>query len=263
MKRVILYILLIIFSPSCEKKETNNYQIFESDLIVSMDEVLNTPSRIFNLFIITEKIYPCCNYKIPTKLAVKDKKIFLEPLGVDIQDICLTALGPAATTITIGNIEEAVYDIEFLIGTNKSYGKLLCSDSEFQLQMDKLVQLKINGSILMRIPDNLIWGRVGYHSDTSISLVDDFLNSLKDLGAVEISLDNGNYNYFEIENSKIKEPNNSGYYFTKSFVFSFAGDKNPIRSLVKEFSINHGDQMSIRVYGDKGEEYLGWVLRNE
>ena len=84
--------------------------------------------------------------------------------------------------------------------------------------MNDLLQIKINGPILKRIPNNIIWGTVGYHNSTSIDKVNDFINSIKAVGALDVNLANGNYNYFEIENNNIKEPTNKGYHYTKTFI---------------------------------------------
>jgi hypothetical protein len=129
--------------------------------------------------------------------------------------------------------------------------------------MNDLVQIKINEPVLKRIPVNLVWGTVGYHNSATLGKVIEFINSIKAAGASEIKLEDGNYNYFEIENNTINEPTNSGYWFTKSFVYSFTGDKNIIRSILKDYSISFGDLTSISVYGDMGEEFLGWMLKNE
>jgi hypothetical protein len=263
MKKIIFIVIALFASISCEKTPKYDFQVVDADIVVKMSEELGNPTRSFKLGLQTDKAYPCINYSLITNSETNTDKISIDVVGIYTPTICLTAIGPASSTIPLTNIQDKSYNIEFKIGTNISTGKLICTSNEFKLQMKDLLQIKINGPVLKRIPVNTIWGTVGYHNSTTIDKVNNFINSIKATGATEVNLEDGNYNYFEIENSKIKEPTNSGYWFTKTFVYKFAGDKNLVKSVVKDYSKNFGDLMSISVYGDMGEEFLGWILKNE
>lgn len=240
-----------------------NTNLLSSDIVIKMNEELGNPTRSFKLSLWTDKSYPCMNYSIITNSEATTNKITVDILGIYAPDMCLTAFGPATSAIPVSNIQNKSYDIEFKIGSNISTGKLVCTSNEFNLQMDDLLQIKIDGPILKRIPNNIIWGIVGYHNSTSIDKVNDFINSIKAVGALDVNLANGNYNYFEIEKNNIKEPTNRGYHYLKTFIYSFTGDKNLIREIVKEYGKNYGDLISISLYGDLGEEFFSWILKNE
>jgi hypothetical protein len=263
MKKAIFLLIIFLSSISCEKTPNYEYQLIESDILIRMSEELGNPIRSFKFGLQTDKAYPCINYSLITNSTTTDDKISVEVFGINAPTVCLTAIGPASSAIPVTSIQNKTYDIEFKIGTNISTGKLICTSNEFKLQMNDLLQIKINGPVLKRVPVNTIWGTVGYHNSTSIDEVNKFINSIKAAGASEVTLEDGNYNYFEIENGKIKEPTNSGYWFTKTFIYKFSGDKNLIRSIVKDYGKNVGDLLSITVHGDKGEEFLGWILKNE
>jgi hypothetical protein len=263
MKKALFIFFTLAGLLSCDKSPVYDYQVVDSDIIIKMNEELSSTARSFELSLLTDSAYPCVNYSLITNSSATTTKITVDILGVYTPDICATAIGPATSVIPFSNIQNKSYDIEFKIGSNISKGKLVCTAGEFSLQMDDLLQIKIDGPVLKRIPDNIIWGTVGYHNSSTIDKVNEFLASLKAAGAKDVSLDNGNYNYFAIENGTVVEPTNMGYYFTKSFVYSYTGDKNLIREIVKDYGKNYTSSMSIRVYGDKGEEYLGWMLRLE
>lgn len=263
MKIAIFFVTVSLIIFSCKDKTKYDYQVVDSDIIVSMNEELGSPTRSFKLTFNTDKAYPCINYSMITNSEISDNKIKIEFLGIYTPNICLTAIGPASSTIPIPGIQNKTYDIEFKIGTNISKGMLVCSSDDFQFHMQSLLQIKFNKPILKRVPNDLIWGTAGYHTSSTINKVNEFLDSLKIIGATDIILENGNYNYFEIENNKIKQPTNSGYWFAKSFVYRFTGDKNRVRSLVKNYGKSFGDLISISAYGDLGEEYLGWILKNQ
>mgnify|MGYP000857685431 CR=1 FL=1 len=263
MKKAVFLLVILLSSISCEKTTRYDYQLIDSDIVISMSEELGNPTRSFKFGLQTDKAYPCINYSLITNSTTRTDKISIEVLGIYTPEVCLTAIGPASSAIPVTSIQNNTYDIEFKIGTNISTGKLICTSNEFKLQMNDLLQIKINGPVLKRVPVSTIWGTVGYHNSTSIDKVNEFISTIKTAGASELTLEDGNYNYFEIENGKIKEPTNSGYWFTKTFVYKFSGDKNLIRSIVKDYSKNFGDLMSISVHGDMGEEFLGWILKNE
>lgn len=263
MKKTIFIVIALFGSISCEKTPKYDNQVVDSDIVIKMSEELGNPNRSFKLSLWTDKSYPCMNYSLITNSEATTNKIAVDILGIYAPDMCLTAFGPATSTIPVSNIQNKSYDIEFKIGSNISTGKLICTSNEFNLQMDDLLQIKIDGPLLKRIPNNIIWGTVGYHNSTTIDKVNDFINSIKAVGAIDVNIDNGNYNYFKIENNNIKEPTNSGYHFTKTFIYSFTGDKNLIRTIVKDYGKNFGDLMSISVYGDMGEIFKGWILKNE
>ena len=263
MKKTIFILIVLLSSISCEKTSNYESQLVDSDIVIRMREELGNPTRSLEFGLQTEKAYPCINYSLITNSTTTTDKISIEVLGINAPTICLTATGPAGSTIPVSSIQNKSYDIEFKLGTNISTGKLICTSNEFKLQMNDLLQIKIDGPVLKRVPVNTIWGTVGYHSSTTSDKVNDFINSIVTAGASEVNLEDGNYNYFEIGNSKIKEPTNSGYWFTKTFVYKFNGDKNLVRSIVKDYSKNFGELMSISVYGDLGEEFLGWILKDE
>lgn len=263
MKKPLFLLITFLSSISCEKTTNYEYQLIDADIVIRMSEELGNPTRSFKLGLQTDKAYPCINYALLTSSTMTTEKISVEVFGINAPKVCFTALGPACSVVPVANTQNKTYDIEFKIGTNISTGKLICTSNEFKLQMNDQLQIKINGPVLKRVPVNTIWGTVGYHNSTSIDKVNEFINSIKSAGASEVTLEDGNYNYFEIENGKIKEPINSGYWFTKTFVYKFSRDKNLIKSIIKDYSQNFGDLMSISVYGDMGEEFLGWILKNE
>ena len=263
MKKAIFLLVILLSSISCEKTPKYEYQLIDSDIVIRMSEELGNPTRSFEFGLLTDKAYPCVNYSLITNSKTTTNKISIEVFGINTPSICFTAIGPAGSTIPVMSIQNKTYDIEFKIGTNISTGKLICTSNEFKLQMNDLLQIKINGPVLKRVPVNTIWGTVGYHNATSIDKVNEFISNIKAAGATEATFEDGNYNYFEIDNGKIKEPTNSGYWFTKTFIYKFSGDKNLIRSIVKDYGKNFGDFMSISIHGYLGEEFLGWVLKNE
>lgn len=263
MKKASVLLCLLTLLLSCERATKYEYQVVDSDIVIKMSEDLGNPTRTFEFGLQTDKAYPCINYSLIINSEETTDKIIIDILGIYTPTICLTAIGPASSTIQIANIQNKSYDIQFKIGSNISTGRLICKSNEFKLQMNDLMQIRINEPVLKRVPINIIWGTVGYHSSTTVNKVNDFINSLEAIGASEANLEDGNYNYFEIENHIIKEPTSSGYWFTKTFIYGFEGDKNLVRSVVKAYGKNFGDLMSISVYGDMGEEFSSWILKNE
>ncbi len=79
----------------------------------------------FVLLLKTEKIYSCANFGIKSALSFKNGKIALKLLGIDRDEICLTALGPATSRIPLNIISDNFeFDINYLAETDKYLSKI-------------------------------------------------------------------------------------------------------------------------------------------
>lgn len=63
----------------------------------------------------TEKIYPCCNYTIKSEIKRSGSTITVKFLGIHMPEVCLTALGPAASKHFL-DLREGIYSLIFVNG---------------------------------------------------------------------------------------------------------------------------------------------------
>jgi hypothetical protein len=78
----------------------------------------------------TEKIYGCCNYSIAASLHRFGGRLNISIEGIEMYDVCLTALGPA-TRLDLLELEEGVYDLEFMDGPNRCHYILTVTENAF------------------------------------------------------------------------------------------------------------------------------------
>jgi hypothetical protein len=88
--------------------------------------------KIF-LSLSTEKIYPCCNWSIVSKIVFQRDVISVELLGIYIPDICLTALGPATSKSFLGLVE-GQYVLKFSYRSVTDIYDLVLSDSSIAIK---------------------------------------------------------------------------------------------------------------------------------
>jgi hypothetical protein len=80
-------------------------------------------------------------------------------------------LGPATTNIDLGAIPNGTYPVNLTVESNESEGQLIVTTDYYAILLNNPKQLKITNNPLKRIPENTIWGTIGYHSGSTEALV--------------------------------------------------------------------------------------------
>lgn len=105
LKPGLIFLLLVVLIGSCESDDSD----IVGDLFLNVDDILhvgisegnfsyltNLPGPHNAISIVTDYIYPCCNFQIVVDEQSSDGVVSLEILSVYRPEICLTALGPAS-----------------------------------------------------------------------------------------------------------------------------------------------------------------------
>lgn len=118
------------------KKQTSLNSV-EGNIIFSVKEGYekndSEPKIMLSMF--TEKIYSCANYRIIPDIEVQGNEIFVNILGIEVPDICLTALGPA-TSVSFLNISNGKYSLYFSCEGRTDKYILTVTDSSIQVFED-------------------------------------------------------------------------------------------------------------------------------
>lgn len=209
----------------------------------------------------TEKTYPCSNYSIVTELTYSENKISATFVGIHEMDICLTALGPASTVIDLSDVSNGEYELELNNGVLKNHGRLIISDSEIILDFQLQRGIEIIRKTTKRIPDHTYWGTVGYHSESSLARVNEFLRRLKRIQDVVAFNDQipGEYSFYEIgdDSQMIPDPL-SGYHFAANFIFQFHGDQEQFKEELELLTTPYYDEMFINIQTVDGDRIYNW-----
>ncbi|GBD91811.1 hypothetical protein BMS3Abin04_02543 [bacterium BMS3Abin04] len=155
-----ILIISIFLLSSCEVLENNNYTINPLDSKIDFRIIESYPNyekpsqpQIY-LQLKTEKKYPCMNYEIITNYQIKNRIITLEIPGIEEPNICLTAFGPAAGSIKLGNLS-GIYELK--INNNNNFSdsyNLLINDSLIILDGKETADTKPLINFYWRHPKN-------------------------------------------------------------------------------------------------------------
>lgn len=225
-----------------------------------MSETVDGEKRVLNLNCYTEKIFTCSNYGIETTYALSDNKITIHFIKVTTPTVCLTSLGPASVIISLNGLKNKAYQLELNFGASKITGQLNVTSGSFVATVPAQTKVEFVNPDLKRIPDNTIYGTVHYHSASTSTLAQKFIDTLQLYGAVPTLYPQGDYGQFQIEaNGQIKQTQDLGYYFTRYYIFNYSGNSGQLKDLVRRLGINYPDLLIITLNTIKGETFYSWT----
>lgn len=222
---------------------------------ISSDSVSNP---IFILKMKTDKIYGCCNFKIHTKTTFVSNTIEIEILGVLIEgDICLTALGPARTSMFL-DLTEGDYYLHI-----KEGGTL--DKFHISIYEDKLEIFKVNSefcdpifTLYWRYPKKSFVYLCGTTTETSW-VCSDFLDSLQQY--IDLS------EFYFNDYGEICYPTSSqGHYYdmsAKYFYYEKEEEFDEAGRILEEYVKNHINPnigIGISLINWKNKRYLSWMM---
>ena len=261
MKRQTIYIFFL-FSlsviSSCKKTKVDSS--FDNNIKIKMTETVDSVKRILSLHCYTEKIFECSNYGIEATYTLTNDKITINFIKIIVPNICLASLGPASAIINFNGLTNKTYEIELNFGTNKITGQINVTSGSFVTTLPTQTKVQFVNPDLKRVPSNTIYGTVHYHSASTSTIVQKFIDTLQLYGATPRLYPQGDYGPFEIEpNGQIKQTQDLGYYFTRYYIFNDSGNSAQLRDLVKRFGINYGNLLIITLNTTKGEIFYSWT----
>ncbi len=200
------------------------------------------------------------NFPLLTDKQVDENSSRITFTSVGETIICLTALGPATTTIDLNSVSNGEYEIELNNANLKNKGTLKVTDTDISLQFGQKNGIDFVRENTKRVPAKTYWGTIGYHVQSSSTLVDEFIQKFSDAGAVFTKQSPGQYFYYEIDNSGdiVSNVENSGYYFMRRFIFQFDGDEAKLKQIVQVDGKIYKEILSMSLETYKGEMIYNW-----
>ena len=169
-------------------------------------------------------------------------------------------MAPASTFIDLSGLSNKTYEIELNVGANKISGQLNVTGNSFIATLPTQTKVQFVNPDLKRVPYNTIYGTVHYHSASTSSIVQKFIDPLQLYGATPTLYPQGDYGQFQIEaNGQIKQTQDTGYYFTRYYIFNYSGSSVQLRDLVKRFGTNYPNLLIITLNTTKGETFSSWA----
>ena len=191
MKNFWIFCIATVFL-ACESNDISlKSNPINSTIIIEAREELGPDTRRLTLFCKTGKTYPCINFPILTEWTKDESAVEVTFTAVGETVVCLTAIGPATTLVDLDGLSNGEYAIEVNNANLKNKGTLKVTD--ISLLFDKKNGIDFVRSNTKRVPDNTYWGTIGYHDESSSTLVDEFVQKFSDAGAVFSAQTPGHY----------------------------------------------------------------------
>ena len=249
MKSIILFCSSALLFFSCDDaSEIELVNTLGTDVKVSMTEYFESDERTLSFKFLTQKDYPCINYRIKSDYQAEGQAINISLSEVQGADVCLEAIAPAASFIDLGELAFGDYPITIQIGESLvNTGTLSVTEGFFELAMNETTGLLIENSQILRIPKGMIWGYVrSAEPATAQSIAQNMVERMQSIGATVRMLPAGDYGYFAVD-----QAGNATLPHTESgsvFLLDYPGEVNNAAVLIEEAmnSLDEGVSISLR-----------------
>ncbi len=242
--------LLLAFSLAACQKDGDMHDL-SGTVVLELREHAPDGLRKLGLYAETREEYPCLNFEIEVDYTHTSDSRHIHFLGVKAPRICLTAIGPARTFIDLGEMDEGAHELQFMLNEEYSVVNLVVTEDHVEVKMISAHPefLEFKEHEMHRLADNHAWGYIHAKSAEPDKEVEAFFQELWELGAVEETLDPGNYGYFRVTEE-------AWYYFDhlhqyqpqNPFVVQFDDDFSQLIDLADEYS----DHFVIVLYDTQG-----------
>lgn len=259
MKLTIATCLLSgIFLFSCdETTEIESVNTLGTDVQFSMAEYFESGERTLSFKFLTQKDFPCINYRIKSDYQQEGESLVITLAEVEGADVCLEAIAPAASFLDVGELASGEYPVQIKVGESiTNTGTLSVSEEAFELSMNEELGLYIETPRIQRIPEGVIWGNV-YSSEPGhvASVSQHLLNQLQGLGATSKVMAEGDYGYFSVDASGQIETSSVSSNRTESiFLLDYQGELNELLPMVEEIANVYGGKVDINLRASTGDE---------
>jgi hypothetical protein len=195
---VILIFGLLVFS-SCSRDDDKDQSFTHIEL--SHYEQFNANKRELIFYLETLETFPCNNFQINTQVSHNREQVEIHADNIEIPSYCITLTGPATRSILLGNPDENPQKFSFWVNADRHDFNLLVNEDYIELEQGQFFdkRLSFTRDKLLRIPNNTVWGYLVSDSDDKISLPEELLQIFEEYGADLLSLNNGDYHYFQVK----------------------------------------------------------------
>lgn len=252
----LLSLLFILFSlSSCLENNIEYLPLGEVKLQITEDVTVNPRHLHFNFF--TEEEYDCLNNSIRFTSLSTEGNIDINLIDIEKAVLCLTSIGPAMVVIDLDSYQLGSYQVFIKVGNITNTGSLEVTDERYVITFEDPEMLSAQYDTLNRIPNDIIWGVVGYYSEEGEPIVDSFLDSLENIGALPRALTPGEYGYFQADSAgAIIAPEGHEFNFTKTFVYDYSEPMGPVQEAINYFSNIYTNDLNIYLYNSEGEIFI-------
>lgn len=200
LRNIVLFIFGLFIFSSCSRYDENDYPFSHIELIHYEQFHANRRELIF--YLETLETFPCNNFQINTQVSLNRDQVEIYADNIEIPSYCITLTGPATRSILLGNPDENPQKFSFWVNTDRHDFNLTVNEKYIDIDKGSFFdkRLSFKREKLMRIPDNTVWGYlVSDTAEDKSNLPDDLLQVFQGIGAELLTLQEGDYHYFQVE----------------------------------------------------------------
>ncbi len=258
-----LLMFLLIALGNCKQDKLDPSVIInvENDFYVDLFEEINNDERLFKIRIRSVDYQDCLNAVIEHDFYFDDSenRFVLSLYDISDPETCIPGEAPATLDLPLESLEIMSYKFQInLKDVVFNSGTLTVSEDYYFLLMNTQDGFKVQHNLLYKIPQNTIWGYVGYSAEADKQQAENITKDLKDIaGATNFSESHadGWYGYFNISQDHsltLTDQPDSG--FSNPFLFLYDPSREQdIIDFVETKCLAHPG-FDIHVFNDKGEE---------
>ncbi|MBW6479783.1 MAG: hypothetical protein K0B37_10165 [Bacteroidales bacterium] len=259
MKFRLLYIVLLIFGlsigSSCSRDEDNDHAFTHIEL--SHYEQFYSNKRELIFYLETLETFPCNNFQINTQVSHNRDQVEIYADNIEIPSYCITLTGPATRNISLGNPDENPQKFSFWVNDDRHDFNLLVKENSIELVPGQFFDSRLSFARekLMRIPENTVWGYLVYDAENKINLPEELLLVFEEYGAQLLTLSDGDYHYFQVEEETViffpgeNEITGFSLWFEKEIEIL-------VTAFQKYLAENEITNLQIRLFNTRGERFV-------
>ena len=220
-------------------------------------ETLDNNTRTLQIRANTIQSQNCLNYNIESSISRKGSNFEINLGKPQIPSVCEPGIGTAKSTLDLGIISNGTYNLTVKLGQIvPSTGRLVVSNGSFYLSILNPIGFRITRNNLLRVPDNTIWGYIGYDANAS-PVVTQFFTDLAGISQ-NIDLPKGYYGHFNLLESGVIELGNAPASTDRPIqpiLRRFQANEKDLEKLILNYRERHGQSILIRLRNTAGKEY--------
>ena len=168
---------------------------------------------------------------------------------------CTPSEQPLSAYFTGGQLDNDVYPIS--IGVRDAVvneGSLIVSDDSYRLSFSSLTGVILLKRILRRIPDPVIWGYIHAPHDSLQAAADEFIYELE-TKTRPVSLKEGNYGYFSVDNEAIIIKHIHVPEGATMFAYEFIQEEDVLQGMITTLKEEHPAGIEVSIFNTRGREF--------
>ena len=249
------FVFSVLSSCSLTGNDKDTVINVNEDFTIDMNQLLGSSRQLVFELASVEPV-SCMNTSINNAVFIQNKKVTLLINNIEPASDCNPGEAAARATSHVGYLQNGDYDFFVTLrNTVTNEGKLTVSNDQFEISMTSSDGISILNDVMLRIPEETIWGYVAYDDENAVGAApQDFINELESL-TQQKQLEQGFYGYFNIATTGdlvFKTP--PAFNHINSFFYEFDGEDEELINMLENYrNGSNGDNMELVIFTSNGK----------